>query len=510
MYIAGAEFTSLMDRTCIEKYKMPEIMLMENAAEVGFRRIMKIESENNLNFREITIVCGCGNNGGDGFAIARKLYNIGRDIKIIVIGNISKMSYSAKTNYDIALAMGIELFHLEKGIDISEKLKELSKSDLVLDCIFGVGLNRNIEGDYKELINCINRLKEENDYKIIAIDIPSGINGSIGEVMGVSIKADFTITFEFFKKGFLRYDTEKYLGKVYTEKIGIPYKFYNEIEDIASFIEEDYVLDNLIIREDYSHKGDFGRSVIFAASNGFYGAGYLSTQACVKTGSGLTSLVCSEDVQKILAVKLEEAMTCLYSDSERVEKLLESANAVAFGPGLGNNEKTEKLLQKILSKINIPIVIDADGINVFKAEYVKNNTNCILTPHLGEFSRLSGISIREIEKDRLGYAKKYAKDNELVLVLKGKNTIVTDGIRTMVNTTGNYAMANGGMGDTLTGIITALCAQGYEAFVAATIGVYLHGRCGDSIFENNQVVNATDIIKRIPKELKILYNRVNI
>lgn len=183
MYIAGAEFTSLMDRTCIEKYKMPEIMLMENAAEVGFRRIMKIESENNLNFREITIVCGCGNNGGDGFAIARKLYNIGRDIKIIVIGNISKMSYSAKTNYDIALAMGIELFHLEKGIDISEKLKELSKSDLVLDCIFGVGLNRNIEGDYKELINCINRLKEENDYKIIAIDIPSGINGSIGEVM---------------------------------------------------------------------------------------------------------------------------------------------------------------------------------------------------------------------------------------------------------------------------------------------------------------------------------------
>lgn len=513
MYIAGAEFTSLMDKTCIEKYKMPELILMENAAEVAFHRILKIEKDLNERFRNITIVCASGNNGGDGFAISRKLYNIGRNVNILSIGNLSNTRDSAKTNYKIASEIGIELIRIEKEEKASEKdeIKNiLYKSDLILDCIFGAGLNRNIEGNYKDLIELINKSKEEFEYKILAIDIPSGINGSTGQVMGISIEADFTITFEFFKRGFLRYGVEKYTGKVYVEKIGVPYKFYNEVEGLASFIDEDFVLDNLIIKKDYAHKGNFGKVLIFAGSNGLYGAAYLSTQACVKTGSGLTTLVCNEDVQKVLAVKLNEAMTCLYSNSEKVYDLIENVDAIAFGPGMGNNEKTSKLLEKILSKVDLPIVIDADGINVFKSKYIVNNNPCIITPHLGEFSRLSGSSVSEIEKDRIGYAQEYAKENEVILVLKGKNTIVTDGIRTMVNTTGNYAMANGGMGDTLTGIITSLCGQGYDAFIAASIGVYLHGRCGDSIFKNKEIVNATDIIKTIPKELKILYNRINI
>lgn len=512
MYIAGAKFTSLMDKTCIEKYKMPEIMLMENAAESAFNRILKIEKEINEEFKNITIVCASGNNGGDGFAISRKLYNIGKNIQILSIGKLSNMSSSAETNYKISKEMGIDFLRIEKEEKISEKEeieKILYKSDLVLDCIFGAGLNRNIEGNYKELIEIINRVKEEVEYKLVAIDIPSGINGDTGQVMGVSIKADFTISFEFFKKGFLKYGVEKYTGKIYVEKIGVPYKFYNEVDELASFIDEDFVLDNLIIKEDYSHKGDFGKVAVFAGSNGLYGAAYLSTEACVKTGSGLTTLMCSEDLQKILAVKLNEAMTCLYSDSEKMDRIIEQADAIAFGPGIGNNEKSSKLLEEVLSKVKVPIVIDADGINVFEAKFIVNNNPCIMTPHLGEFSRLTGISIDEIEKDRIGYAQRYAKEKEVILVLKGKNTIVTDGIRTMVNTTGNYAMANGGMGDTLTGIITSLSAQGYDVFVAAAVGVYLHGKCGDSIFKNRQVVNASDIIKRIPKELKILYNRIN-
>lgn len=512
MYIAGSDFTSKMDKTCIERYHMPEIMLMENAAEVGVRRILSIEVEKNILFGNVLIICGCGNNGGDGFAIARKLFNAGRNVSVAIIGNTDKMSCSAETNYKITLSIGIETIYLDSKKEIfknSELINKIKKSDAVVDCIFGAGLNREIQGGYREIIDFVNTKRNDYGFYTISIDIPSGINGSTGDVMGISIMADFTITFEFYKRGFLRYSAEKYTGEIFTEKIGIPQKLYNEIEADASFIDEDYVIDNLIIKDDYAHKGDFGKSVIIAGSRGFYGAAYLSTESCVKSGAGLTTLICDEDIQNIMAIKLNEAMTCAYSDAERVDKLLKSANAVAFGPGLGNTEKTEENLKEVLKKIESPIVIDADGINVFKPEYIVNSGDCILTPHLGEFSRLTGISINEIEKDRLKHAKKYADENGVIIVLKGKNTIVTDGIRTMVNTTGNSAMANGGMGDTLTGIITSLCGQGYESFTAAVIGVYLHGKCGDSIFKQSQTVNAIDLIKTIPQELKIMYNKVN-
>ena len=320
---------------------------------------------------------------------------------------------------------------------------------------------------------------------MISIDIPSGINGSSGDVMGISIIADYTITFEFFKKGFLRYGTEKYLGKVYTEKIGVPYKFYNEVYPDAAFIEEEYVLDNLIIKEEYAHKGDFGKVAMIAGSNGYYGAAYLATSACVAAGSGLTTLICDEDVQNVAASKLNEAMTCLYNDTKKINRIAENIDAVGIGPGLGNNRTTEKLLARVINRLDVPIVIDADGINVFRKEMMKEDSRCILTPHIGEFSRLTGISIEEIQKDRLEYARKYAEENNVIIVLKGKNTIVSDGVRTMVNTTGNQAMANGGMGDTLTGIITSLCAQGYDEFNAAVIGVYIHGACGTKVFKNN-------------------------
>lgn len=510
MYIGGSEFTSIMDKTCIEKYGIPEIILMENAATKGFERIESIVEKDKS--KKFIVVCGCGNNGGDGFAISRKLYNEGYDVSVFVIGNIEKMSSSTKTNYEIIKSIGIDINTLEKETVCNENTNlynKLANADVVLDCIFGVGLNRNIEGSYKTLIEKINYTKEDSGYKVISIDIPSGVNGTTGVIMGVSIVADCTITFEFYKKGFLRYETEKYLGNVFTEKIGIPYKFYNEILPEACFIDKEYVLDNLILKEKYSHKGDFGKVVMFAGSNGYYGAAYLSTSACVATGSGLTTLVCNEDVQNIVAVKLNEAMTCLYSDTKKMDRLYENADAIGIGPGLGNTADTKRLLKKVIDTFSVPIVIDADGINEFDAEMLNDDSRCIITPHIGEFSRLTKVPIEEIQKDRIKYAQKFAEENNIIVVLKGKNTIVTDGVRTMVNTTGNQAMANGGMGDTLTGIIVSLCGQGYDEFTASAIGVYLHGACGDKVYEENQVVSASDLIKMIPKYLKIMYNEIN-
>ncbi len=196
-------------------------------------------------------------------------------------------------------------------------------------------------------------------------------------------------------------------------------------------------------------------------------------------------------------------MICLESDKERLDDLIERADAIAFGPGIGKGEDRQRLLKDILTRRNIPTVIDADGIDLLARidledeDFKKKRNKCIITPHLGEFSRISKISIEEIEKDRLTHAKKFAKDNNLILLLKGKNTIITDGSRCMVNTTGNSAMANGGMGDCLTGIITSLCAQSYEPFLAAALGAYLHGACGDEIYKSRQVVNSSELLKII-------------
>lgn len=509
MYIAESEFTSKMDKYCIEKYKIPEIILMENAANSAFERIVKIGHKRNIEVEEISIICGSGNNGGDGFAIARKLSNMAKDVKIITIGNLDKMSHCAKINFDICTNMGIDHIHIDSLDKRKEEiLKVLKSTDQVIDCIFGAGLNRNIEDDYKDLIEMINENKEKYGYDTISIDIPSGLNGTTGEVMGVSIIADYTISFEFFKRGFLRYSSEKYLGEIYVEDIGVPYKFYNDIDILPSFIDENYILDNLMIRKDSMHKGDFGKVAIAAGSTGFYGAAYISSSAAVNTGSGLTTLICTEDTQRIVASKLTEAMTCQYSDSDRLEKILREVDALAIGPGMGNTGQTKSFLKKMLDNIDVPVVIDADGINVFEKGFLNKDSQCILTPHLGEFSRLTGLSIEEIESDRIFYAEKYAKENEIVIVLKGKNTIVTDGIRTMVNTTGNSGMANGGMGDALTGIITSLCGQGYDIFVASCIGVYLHGLCGDKIYKEKQVVTASELLKVIASELKLLYNKI--
>lgn len=272
------------------------------------------------------------------------------------------------------------------------------------------------------------------------------------------------------------------------------------------FIDKEYVLANLRERKDDCNKIDCGRVLVFAGSKGLYGAAYLTARAATKTGSGLVTLVCDSDVQKINAVRLIEEMTCNIENEDRVIGLIDRADAIAFGPGCGNNLLTRNRLRKLIKYYDGTLVIDADGINVLDSSFVDKNHRTILTPHMGEFSRLTGTSVEEIKKDRVGYAKDFAEKSGAIVVLKGKNTVVTDGLQVYTNTTGNPGMASGGMGDALTGIILSLCGQGYDNFTAACIGVYLHGFCGDYLYDDNYIVNANDLIKYIPKILKMLYN----
>lgn len=506
-YIGDASTTKMIDNYCSNTFLMSEHLMMENAGIAATKRIKKIIKNSKKNYRSIVIFCGKGKNGGDGFVIARRLLEQGYDVEIVLLAHIDELDGCVIDNYDSVECYETDIIQIyDTCDDIEYNLDNILRSDvLIVDCIFGVGLNRNIKGHYCEIVDYINENKYLG-YDIVSIDIPSGLNATTGEVMGVSIVADYTITFDTYKKAFLNYNNEDIVGKVYVEKISLPKEILESVETIGKFTDMEFIKRKKIDKKNSINKGNNGRVCIFAGSEGFYGAPIITGRACVKSGSGLVTIICTKEVEKIVSSNVVEEMTCKYDDVERLERLIKSADSFAFGPGMGNSSSTKERLEKLMNITDKPIVIDADGLNVFEEKFIRENSNIILTPHLGEFSRMIGVSIEEINKDRIKYASEYAKRLGVVLVLKGKHTIITNGYKVLVNPTGNEGMANGGTGDCLTGIISSLCGQGYDIFSAAAIGTYIHGLSGDLVFKKKYTVNASDIIKKIPKVMKMLYN----
>ena len=254
---------------------------------------------------------------------------------------------------------------------------------------------------------------------------------------------------------------------------------------------------------------DYGRTLILAGSLGFTGAAYISTQAAVRSGAGLVTLGCDSSIQNILSVKLVEAMTASTNDEEGLDSLIDKSDCIAIGPGLGNNKSTLKLLKRVLLNANCPVVIDSDGLNVLEGNLeILKNKKCkiVLTPHMGEMARISGLSIDKINENKIDIAKEFAKTHNVVLLLKGFNTIITDGKTVQINSTGSSAMASGGMGDCLTGIIASFISQGYDIMNAACAGAYVHGYCGDKLSKKMFCVNAKHIIDALPCIIKEIQN----
>lgn len=488
-----------IDRFSIEKLQIPSMVLMESAA---LKVLKNIDTDNITAF---TIVCGNGNNGGDGLALARHLIVLNKKVHVFIIGSEEKMSKDCKNNYMILKNMCIDINFIENSQDIEILKKSLLISEVVIDAIFGTGLSREIKGIYKEVILLIN----DRATKIISIDTPSGLNSDTGEVLGACINANKTVSFQFYKKGFLNYESSKYIGDIIIENIGIP-KIVTDKFFIHDYIVEAEQIRKLIpIRKHYHHKGNFGKVSIIAGSEGFTGASYITTQAAVKSGSGLVTLCCSEKIQGILSSKLTEAMTISFKDTEKLNNVLKKSDAIAIGPGMGNNIGTLKILEKTIKYTDSPIVIDADGINVLKDNLQllnEKNNKIVLTPHIGEMSRITGISVDTINKNRIDIARQFAKEYGIILLLKGYNTVITDGVSTMINPTGNSAMASGGMGDCLTGIISSLIAQGLDPFHAAYAGAYIHGYCGEKLARKRFCVSATDVLDELPIVIKELQN----
>ena len=489
MKIGNSVLIRNIDNYCINDLNIPSIVLMENAA------LKVIKNIDFANFKSFTMVCGSGNNGGDGLAVARHIFSMNMKIDIFIVGNHS-MSKDCKANYNILKNMGVNIKHINKSEDIIKLRKALSENSMTIDAIFGIGLSRKIEGIYDEIIKIIN---EKSPYTL-SIDIPSGMKCDSFGILGNSIEADKTISFEVYKKGFLYYESEKYTGSVIIEKIGVPDFVVNKFHKKEYLMEIDDIQNIIKKRGKYSHKGDFGRITIIAGSERFTGAAYISTMSAVRTGAGLVTLCTKKSIVDILKNKLVEAMSMTYEDNT-YEDVITNSDSIAIGPGMGNDEFTFKQVKNIISKEGCPVVLDADALNVLKdnLELLKNsNRKIVITPHMGEMSRLTGINIKELVENRIDIAVKFAKEYNVIVLLKGYNTIITDGSEVYINSTGNSKIASGGMGDALTGIIASFIGQGYEVLKATILGAYIHGYCGDILSKDMFCVNASHIIEKLP------------
>ncbi len=515
MYVVTSQEMAEIDKITIEKVGIPGIVLMENAAKGAFEFFLEVMPD--LLRKSIGVVVGPGNNGGDGLAIARLLHNQKARVKIFCVRRPEYFTEDALINYKIVHSLGIPIFFLsEEGI--GEEWNELLESDVIIDALLGTGLKREVTGTVRKVIEAI--VKAE--IPVLAVDIPSGIDGSSGKVMGVALKAVATATFGLPKIGHVIWPGMYYTGKLKVVDIGIPPSVI-ESRNISRYIITKEILSTLIEpRSPIIHKGQAGHLTILAGSAGKTGAASMVALASLRVGAGLVTVMIPKSLNPIMEVKLTEPMTFLLEETEdqsvslreenKILDFLAGKQCLAIGPGSSLNAETQELLRRIIVKSPCPLVIDADGLTAISKypDILKQVTvPAVLTPHPGEMARLCGCSTLEIQNNRLEIAEKFSKEMGVTLVLKGHRTIIADPSgRTAINVTGNPAMASGGMGDILTGLIAGFICQGLDAFESACLGVYIHGLAADRVVARRgwgtRGLIATDLLEEIPGIIKEL------
>lgn len=499
-YIVDGTEMKQIDAYTIQKTGIQSLVLMERAALETVKYIKKVTKK----WEKILILCGTGNNGGDGIAVGRILYQKGYSVEIVCLGNLGRQTTETRVQYEIASQIGVT-------IKTDWKTVEWNAYQLIVDAIFGIGLTRDLSGDYIPVIEAVNHSKA----KVIAVDIPSGIDAGTGKVKGTAIRADATVTFGYQKLGLVFYPGREYAGKVKVADIGFA-KTSETACDLRSFYFTKKDLEKLPVRKKDGNKGTFGKVLVIAGTKNVSGAAYFSAKAAYRTGAGLVKIVTVSENRTILQTALPEALLQDYSLEDDTDKIkavllenLKWADTIVIGPGLGLHKTSELILQTVLNDAEVPVVVDADAIHLLKnqEQWQKKEFSVpvILTPHLKEMSALIGKSVDEIKNDLIETASCEAGQNEnLIVVLKDAVTVVSDGAENYINLSGNNGMATGGSGDVLTGIIAALSAQGNKPFTAASLGVYIHGLSGDisSKEKGYYGVVADDLIDNIPKVLK--------
>lgn len=503
MKVVNSEQMRKIDKLTIEGYGIPSLVLMERAGLAVASKIKELFPP-----QKVLVIAGRGNNGGDGLVIARILHTWGYRVKVLILAKQDELSQDCKKQYEIATNFGIE-------IEFSQTLSEKDlHSSIVVDAIFGTGLNKTVDETLLKVFSQINNSKRP----VFAVDMPSGVSADSGEVLGGAIRATFTITFGLPKVGHFLYPGASYTGKLFIENIGFDIKLLQLKELKVNLIEKEKISNEMPLRERYSHKGDYGHVLIVAGSKGKTGAALLTAKSCVKSGSGLVTLGVPESLMCIIQSRITEEMTLPLKDTgrgtlsaEAIDEIFSfqgkrKINTIAIGPGIDVSKDTEIIVSELIRNSTVPLVIDADGLNSLCANpavLLEAKVPIILTPHPGEMARLCSATYRQdfktsdVERDRIGISTKFATEYNSFVVLKGVPTVVAspEG-EIFINPTGNPGMATGGSGDVLTGIIASLCGQGLTPLNASICGVYLHGLAGDlgSIKKGEYCLVAQDII----------------
>jgi len=509
----NAEEMQYLDKISINETGIPSAVLMENAGISVVNFLIKKKGKKNLRKKNISIISGKGNNGGDGFVIARHLFNLGCNVNLFILAREEELKGDALTNFLIIKNIGLQYINIIEEQDFNNEVKnKLRHSEIIIDAIFGTGFKGKINGLVKEIILFVNTLEKKLK---IAVDVPSGILVNSNEEPETYFKADYTITFGLPKLAFVLEPVCHKIGKLLIKDISIPKTNIEKIKSNIYLINYKDIKKYIPEREKGAHKGSAGKVLIIGGSKGLTGAATLSSEAALKSGAGLVTLACPESLNHIFEVKLTECMTMpiadkdgnlVASDFNKLLEFSEKVDVIVFGPGIGRYSKTTKLLSLILKKFDKPLIIDADGLFHLAIEnnlelLKKYRNKIILTPHYMEFSRLSLLNVNEIIKDKFNILNEFSKKYNAIVVLKGKYTSIAIPEKNIyVINVGNELLATGGSGDVLTGIIAGYIAAGKDIENNLLAAVYIHSKIADDYKKKGvKKIIASDIIKALNK-----------
>ncbi len=497
MYTVSPKAIKTLDNMAVEEMGISELTLMKTAAKNAYEAFKGVLSSDS----RILILCGNGNNGGDGYELANILIDEWYDVTVLNVFDCEPLSDAAKCVYHDCKKNGV------KFVNVNEALNLIDKADIILDAIFGVGFYGSIDkqSDIGKLLCACNN---STAFKI-AIDVPSGINSGDGTVSGACFEADMTATMAYYKTGMLCYPAREYCGETVVCNVGYPKEMKESIPFDALVPDDEYIKSVIPKRKPNTHKGTYGRLLMYVGSEHMTGAAILAAKGALRSGVGLVNIANDEKTLRVLQnILAEPVFSPLYEKTAKAQLLVLSGRANAFlvGCGIGDSKFNEKIVKGLIESVYCNIIIDADGINCLASNIMvlrKAKRMPIITPHPLEFARLTGKTVDEVQSNRLNLAKEFAKENNCIVVLKGASTVIASPERLAVNINGNAGLSKGGSGDVLAGVISSFVAQGTDPFDAAVAGVYLHGKAGDMLTEKISTYGLlpSDLPMEIAKQL---------
>jgi len=514
MYLVTASEMQQMDRETIESFGIPGRVLMENAG-LGATRVLLDKFDDIIN-KNVGVIAGHGNNGGDGFVIARYIAQKGSDVTVYLLAESARVKGDAAANLKLLAPLNVPVVEMPDEQSFLAHKTGMLHQEIWIDALLGTGLKSDVKGYFKKIIKFINDLSKP----VFSVDIPSGLNSDTGQVCGSCIRAQATATFAFAKTGHILFPGAEYTGYLEIIDIGIPDYIAKSIRPKQHLLTQEKIRVAFRPRSPDAHKGTTGHVLVVSGSVGKTGAAAMTAMSAMRSGAGLVTLAIPESLNTVLETQVLEAMTYPLPETEngiigessfnKIIDLLSGKKCLAIGPGLGEAAETKKLVHRIIKESPVTIVLDADGLNNIagSTEILKKaKAPLILTPHPGEIARLIDSTTGSVQKDRITCARKFAEKFNVHVVLKGAKTIIAhpEG-NIFINPTGNPGMASGGMGDVLTGIIAGLLAQGYSPESATHAGVYLHGAAADALAEKIGPFGylATEVMNAIPGQIKLI------